>query len=276
MNLLKVPLATQGQPQLAAGQIRFVDYRDAGSIFRNRVLFECCAFSFVQSGQKQIYRASGNTVLLPGHGMLIPEGNSIIAEHGNSDEHYHSIIVFFPARLGMEFMATRAKRESPETVTAPFIYFETSAYIREYVRNISSLIKSKQQLTTEMAALKVRELLTAMYELAPGLLHAMFAPPLNLSLRNLVENNLMSGLALDELAFLANRSLSSFKRDFRETYGLSPQKYIRERRLEMAQNELLRGKRPSEIHQEFGYRYLSNFVLAYKRKFGTAPGELKI
>src|SRR3569833_1521658 len=81
MQIIQVPEATRYQARIAAGDITFVDYRDKGGAFRTRVLFDRCAVSFVQNGQKQIYRAAENTVLTPGHGMLIPEGNSIIAEH---------------------------------------------------------------------------------------------------------------------------------------------------------------------------------------------------
>jgi len=275
MEMIRVPQATRNQPQIAAGDIVFLDYRDRGSLFRNRVLFDCYAFSFVQNGQKQIYRAAGNTILKPGHGMLIPEGNSIIAEHSDNAEHYHSVIVFFPGSIGREFMASRPLWVTGEHPAAPYIYFETNAYIQEYVRNIRALIAGRQSLSPDLALLKVQELLTAMHELAPDLLWAMFGQPANPSLKNLVEDNLMNPLTLEELAFLANRSLSSFKRDFQKAYGLSPQKYIRERRLEMACTELSRGKLASELYLDFGYQHLSNFNTAFKRKYGVTPADYR-
>jgi len=271
MEIVRVPEATGQQPQIQAGDISFVDYRDHGGIFRNRVLFDLYAFSFVQNGQKQIYRAAGNTVLAPGQGMLIPEGNSLIAEHSDNSERYHSVIIFFPGSLGREFMALRKSPSGGECSRVPFIHFKTNAYLQEYVRNIRMLISGHQKLSREMAVLKVRELLTAMFELAPQLLSAFFTQGENHTLMSVVENNLMKSLTLEELAFLSHRSLSSFKRDFMAAYGLPPQKYIREKRLEMACSEIVKGRLASEVYLDYGYQHVSNFIAAFKRRYGVTP-----
>lgn len=275
MDIVHVPLATAGQPQISAGNISFVDYSDRGSPFRNRVFFDSYAFSFVQHGQKRIYRAAGSTTLTEGYGMLIPEGNSIIAEHSDTDALYSSFIVFFPGQMGRDFLASRTLQQKPEKPEAPYIHFKTDAYIREYVRHIRSLIQMRQSLSVEIAKLKLNELLTATYELAPELLSAVFGKGTAASLQNLVEQNLLTPLSLDELAFLCNRSLSSFKRDFMQAYGLSPQKYIRERRLEMACAELAKGKLASELYLDYGYEHVANFNTAFKRKFGVTPADYR-
>jgi AraC family transcriptional regulator, exoenzyme S synthesis regulatory protein ExsA len=275
MQIIQVPEATRYQSRIAADDITFVDYRDKGGPFRTRVLFDRCAVSFVQNGQKQIYRAAENTVLTPGHGMLIPEGNSIIAEHSNNAEPYGSVIIFFPRSIGQAFIAGRRSKAGNGPMASPYIYFKTNAYISEYVRNIKSLIAAGQQLSRGMALLKVNELLTALDELAPQLLPGMFGSPADISLKTVVENNLFGSLTLDELAFLSNRSLSSFKRDFEKAYGLSPQKYIRERKLEIACTELAKGKSASELYLDFGYQHVSNFNTAFKRKYGVTPADYR-
>jgi AraC-like DNA-binding protein len=272
MEIIQVPQAVKGHPQIASGDIVFLNYRDRGGPFRSRVLFECCAFSFVQNGQKRIYRAGGNTTLRYGHGMLIPEGNSIIAEHSNTDDLYQSFIVFFPARLGHEFMAGKTLKVRAKT-DAPYLYFEVDTYIQAYVDHLRSLIDQRQSLSAEMAVLKVRELLTALYELEPDVITALFGRQNEPPLKQVVEANLLNPLTLEELAFLANRSLSSFKRDFEKAYGVSPQKYIRERRLDMAAAELDKGKPVGSVYLDYGYQHLSNFNTAFRRQYGCTPAD---
>lgn len=272
MDFVRVPQATEAQPQIAAGEIIFVDYSDKGGPFRNRVLFDCCAVSFVQQGQKQIYRAAGNTVLLPGHGMLIPEGNSIIAEHSETSRLYNSFIVFFPARVGREFMAVKPPVPAAN-VDAPYLHFETGKYVHQYIRQMRDLIHEGQSLSQAMALLKVNELLTALYEIDPGLLSVIFSNDQQTPLKSLVERYLLQPMTLEELAFLANRSLSSFKRDFQQAYGLSPQKYIRQRRLEMACAELRKGRVARELYLDYGYQHLANFNTAFKRAYGKTPAD---
>lgn len=273
MEVVSVPAAVKGQAQTGSGDIHFVDYKDAGGPFRNRVTFNCCAFSFVQNGQKHIYRAEGNTILKPGYGMLVPEGNSLIAEHSDNAARYHSVIVFFPGSIGRDFIAARPCPQAAPLQQALYIHFETNAYIQEYINNIRSLIARRQKLSPEMAVLKVQELLTAMYEMKPELLYRVFSPAGNLTLKNLVEHNLLNRITLDELAFLANRSLSSFKRDFQKQYGVPPQRYILDKRLEMARAELEKGKLATEIYLDYGYAHLPSFTAAFKRKYGLSPGS---
>lgn len=271
MEVISVPAAVSAQPQTGAGEVIFVDYQDQGGHFRNRVSFNCCAFSFVRNGQKHIYRGAGDTILKPGYGMLVPEGNSLITEHTDNEEKYRSVIVFFPASIGREFIAARLRGKQIQLPQAPYIHFKTNVYIEEYIQHICTLIVRRQKLSKEMAVLKVQELLTAMYELAPEVLTAVFSPAGNLPLKALVEQHLLSQVTMDELAFLANRSLSSFKRDFLKEYGVPPQKYILDRRMEMARAELFTGKLASEIYQDYGYAHLSSFTAAFKRTFGLSP-----
>ncbi|MBB5395170.1 AraC family transcriptional regulator [Mucilaginibacter sp. AK015] len=271
MEIVRVPEATRQQPQITTGEIAFVDYSDRGGPFRNRVLFDRYAISLVQQGQKQIYRAGGNTILRPGHGMLIPQGHSIIAEHSNTNELYHSFIVFFPEKIGHDFIAHQPDRRLKST--APYLHFEVSDYINDYVQHLRTLIRKQQTLSASMAELKVQELLTALYEKQPDVIAGIFGGPGNNSLKALVEQHLLTPLTLDELAFLANRSLSSFKRDFEKAYQLSPQRYIRQRRLEIAASELVKGRPASELYLDYGYQHLSNFNTAFKRQFGHSPTD---
>lgn len=274
MQVFNVPDIVTGHPQIEAGNIRFVDYRDKGGPFRNRVLFKTFAFSFVQHGQKHIYRAEGNTILRSGHGMLIPEGHSIIAEHSDSDEPYNSIIIFFPAAIGQEFIASRQHQEMSKE-NAPYIHFNIDGYIDEYVKSLKTLICRGQKLSQELAVIKVNELLTALYDLYPDLLISLFGGQRDLSLMSVIEQNLLKELSLEELAFLANRSVSSFKRDFIKMYGVPPQQYIRDRKLEIAGKELLKGRSASELYLDYGYQHLSNFNTAFKRKFGVTPSSYR-
>lgn len=273
MDIVRVPAAASHQPQINTGEIIFMDYSDRGSYFRNRVLFDCYAFSFVQNGCKQIYRAGGMTLLTKGQGMLIPEGHALIAEHNDNDAAYQSVIVFFPGAFGRDFLADRLHHHVPPAVREPYVHFLTNPYLEEYVRHLRALIAGRQSLSLALARLKLYELLTAVYEIAPETLCSVFAPVAARPLRHLIEQHLLEPLTLEELAFLANRSLSSFKRDFRQAYGLSPQRYIRDRRLEMAANELKRGRLASEIYLDYGYQHLANFTTAFKRKFGITPGD---
>jgi AraC-like DNA-binding protein len=281
MEAITVPEAVKDKPQIQTGDISFVYYRERGDIFRNLVVFNQCAISFVLNGQKEIYRHADCTIIRPGQGMVIPQGNTLIAEHvvkdTSADELYSSFIVFFPESLVADFFVKHVIdiKNRIEDVP-PYILFANTVYLNEYLKGVRALVDDGHSLSYPLALHKLEELLLIIYELYPTQLTALFAPDktdADLSLQKLIENNLFNNLTLDELAFLANRSLSSFKRDFERTYGLSPQKYIRDRKLEAACAELKKGRKASELYDTYGYENLSNFNTAFKKRFGVTPAS---
>ena len=58
---------------------------------------------------------------------------------------------------------------------------------------------------------------------------------------------------------------------FREAYGLPPQAYLMELRLEQAQRFLAQGYAVTEAASLAGFSDLSNFSRQYKRRFGQCP-----
>jgi AraC-like DNA-binding protein len=274
---IRVPETTKAQPQLKCGDISFVNYSDKGGTFKNRVIFDCFAFSFVQNGQKHIYRSGDNILLQTGYAMLIPEGNSIIAEHSLDNDPYSSFLIFFPGQFGRDFLALQKPHSKNRRVQQlPYLHFKLNEYLHEYVKSMKFLVQHQLPLSAELAQHKLEELLLAIYELMPAELISVFSDNIReLSLKTLVENNLLNRLDLDELSFLANRSLSSFKRDFERAYGVSPQKYMRERRLEMACAELAKGKQPGELYLAAGYESLANFCTAFKKIYSLSPGAYR-
>jgi len=276
-SYIRVPETTKVQPQLKCGDISFVNYSDKGGPFKNRVIFDCFAFSFVQNGQKHIYRSGNNILLQTGYAMLIPEGNSIIAEHSLDDHPYNSFLILFPGQLGRDFLALQklpVKNNSKHQV--PYIHFKLNEYLHEYIKGMQLLVQHNLPLSVALARHKLEELLLAIYELIPAELNAIFFNnAYDMPLKTLVEKNLFNKLDLDELSFLANRSLSSFKRDFERAYGVSPQKYMRERRLEIACAELAKGKTPGELYLAAGYESLANFCTAFKKRYNFSPGTFR-
>ena len=93
--------------------------------------------------------------------------------------------------------------------------------------------------------------------------------------KKIIENKIHSNLKLEEIAFLCNMSLSTFKRQFIKEYNESPGKWLQNKRLQNAKNLLEQGKlKPSDIYLDFGYNNLSNFSIAFKNKFGFNPSEI--
>lgn len=273
---INVPDCLSSLPQIVAGNISFVFYQQDGMQERIRAMFNKFALSFVLNGQKEIYRAQQNTIINNGQGMLIPVGNSIVAEHNLNDNHYCSLLVFFSPQYAVDFLQKYALSNAVNhTQNAPdYLTFCHTGLLAESIKGLQSWIERGAHISHAVALHKLEELLLMIYEMHPDQLIQVLgqeASDNRFSLRQIVESNLFNKLTIQELAFLANRSVSSFKRDFEKIYHLSPQKYIRDSKLDAACLDLMKGKLATEIYDYYGYENLSNFNTAFKKKFGISP-----
>lgn len=63
------------------------------------------------------------------------------------------------------------------------------------------------------------------------------------------------------------RSLSTFKREFKNIFNENPHKWILNKKLEDAKSLLLNGEKASEIYLDLGFNSLQHFSKAFKERF---------
>lgn len=98
------------------------------------------------------------------------------------------------------------------------------------------------------------------------------APPLPA----IMEANFRHNLSLEAFAQMTHRSLSTFKREFREHYGTTPGKWLLERRLQCAADLLrLTGMSVTEIVFECGFEEPSHLSRTFRAKFGQSPTDYR-
>ena len=99
----------------------------------------------------------------------------------------------------------------------------------------------------------------------------------DLEIKKTVEGNITNGLSLAELAFLCNTSLSTFKRRFQKIYGTSPNKWILQRRMELAKHLLQHHReKPGEVYHKIGYENHSSFSQSFKQVYGVTPRDFQM
>lgn len=93
---------------------------------------------------------------------------------------------------------------------------------------------------------------------------------------NYIEDNLLQGFTLDDIA--ANAKISTFylQKGFKIMTGYSVSEYIRNRRLYFAALDVIKGKdKIIEISYLYGYDTPESFSKAFKRFHGVSPMQLK-
>lgn len=152
--------------------------------------------------------------------------------------------------------------------------------IRNCYLSLIPYFNQKEPLPEKLLEIKLKELL-----------YNVFTNPKNRNLLSYINNlsnghptqiwevmeaNFMYNLKLSEYAQLANKSLSSFKREFEEFYGITPGKWLTEKRLERAKRFIQTTWKPiSDIAFENGFNNISHFSRVFKNKYGNSPTDCR-
>jgi AraC-like DNA-binding protein len=258
------------------------DYRMTAEVVKSKVNLSLHVFSFLQTGQKKIHFSDTYAEVNEAQSILIKNGNCLVTELLNRDLVYYCKLFFFSQKMAEDFLRKHGylvvlKNAIPDEV--PFFVIENDDYIKSFVKSLSNIGGMKPVLLAQLLAVKFEEImLYLVHKYDDRFLQYAFsliADEKFAGFRKTVENYACSNLKLEEIAFLCNMSLSTFKRYFIQEYKVAPGKWLQQKRLLKARDLLRNGKqRPSEIYADFGYNSLSNFSTAFKNEFGDSPGQL--
>ena len=84
-------------------------------------------------------------------------------------------------------------------------------------------------------------------------------------------SHLSDELSAEKIATKEGYSVFHFCRIFKEYTGESLMRYIREKRLEVAEKDIKNGEPTSFVAYKYGFETQSGFARAYERKFGKRP-----
>jgi AraC family transcriptional regulator len=91
-----------------------------------------------------------------------------------------------------------------------------------------------------------------------------------------VEAHLAEDISLDDLAGLAGLSAFHFSRAFKQSTGLTPHRFVVERRLERGKRALVDTGDPiASIAQACGFADQAHFARAFRQRFGVSPSEMR-
>ncbi|MCB0639774.1 MAG: helix-turn-helix transcriptional regulator [Lewinella sp.] len=180
---------------------------------------------------------------------------------------------FIREALG-DFPAPAETRE----VTEKYLPLPDSTILRGFFDSIVTYIKQNEELDPQLVRLKTREALLGILQARPDYwsVFAEFSTPQRADLVAFMEHNYPFNISLDRLARMSGRSLSTFHREFKTTFGDSPHRWIMNKRLKKARELLLlTSLRPSDIYLDLGFEDLAHFSRSFKKAFGKSPTDFK-
>lgn len=251
------------------------DFKMTNDVVKSKVNLGMNMFSFLQVGKKQVHFA-GTTVAVNKHqSLLLKKGNWLWTELLDTEVIYYCKLFFFSEKILKEFLEKHSENTQIVKDETPYFIIRNDAYITSYLNSLSTISQAPIVFMENLLTVKFEELMLYLLQKYGSkfelYLHSLIIKETS-AFRKIVESKIHSNLKLEEIAFLCNMSLSTFKRHFIYEYKASPGKWLQDKRLQKAKEALELGDlKPSDIYLDFGYNNLSNFSIAFKNKFGYSP-----
>ncbi len=258
------------------------DFEMTSDVIKSRVNLGMHMFSFLQAGSKQVHFSNNSIAVNKEQSLLVKKGNCLMTELLMNDKVYFCKLLFFSSDI-LELFLTKheslIKTDSDKKTLNSYFTIKNDAYINAFVNSLNKIQGLNSMYVSNLLKIKFEELLLYLLSVY-GSIFIQFIQSLaekntKSTFKKVIDANANSNLKLEEIAFLCNMSLSTFKRHFIENFNESPGKWLKKKRLERAR-ELLCKKdlKISQIYEKFGYKNTSNFTIAFKRQFGVYPTEI--
>lgn len=268
-----------------SGHVLIHEFAASPDAIKGKSILHMNAISLVISGEKTMHFAEKTIHISNKTLHFLSGGNCVAAMKLAKGELFKSTLLFFDNKtltgFYLKYHNLVKKQKAKHTIKAEgFVSIPQTDFVRQFITSLGQLKKPGKEISPEMRLLKFEELMLHLLENYPQeILSFQPAGKTNkddLEIRKAVETNITNPVSVEELAFLCNISLSTFKRRFAKIYGTSPNSWLLEKRLEKAK-ELLQHyhQKPGEVFYKVGYENHSSFTQSFRQRFGITPKDFQ-
>ena len=252
-------------------------YQSTRKSARNKSIVHWNMIDIILMGRKTIIDVSNISSLEAGEFMVLSKGSYLIHQALPENGLYKSIVLYFTNEFLADFFIKYSKlaKEEKYTIRTSLLKYNQDDFIKNYIVSLQVLMQSPKIYSPEFKALKAEELLIYLLHYDPAKLLSLSVIAKDnedMTIRKVAESKIGTTVSVEELAFLCNTSLSSFKRRFIKIYGLPPQKWMVQQKMKIAAGLLKKpGERPGSVFEKVGYENHSSFTKAFKYQYGVTP-----
>jgi AraC-like DNA-binding protein len=239
----------------------------------------CHFMMFIFSGELAIKEIGKEEVVISaGESVFVRRNHRLVFyKRPSKEEPYKGITMAFDRNFLRHYYQTMDSKYIPEeavpiepsVVRLPAIpgiksiFISMVPYFNTAVKPLEEVMKFKQQEA-------ILTLLNISANFYPTLFD--FTEPWKIDILDFLNENYMFEFKLEEIASYTGRSLATFKRDFKKVSDLTPQRWIIQKRLEIANERLkIERKKISEVSMEVGFKNRSHFATAFRKYYGYPP-----
>ena len=243
---------------------------------------EACMIYSV-NGVSSLYSAEDTNGLQNQESVLMKCGSFINHWRVNEDDQpYEAIVIHLYPQILREIYKNQLPLFLQNRAPVDPVLFQKispNEVMKNYIDGLLFYFKNTDLCTQDLVKLKVKELILLLYNMNSSGVREILADlfnPQELVFKDVIRKHLHEDLLVEDYAQLVNMSLSSFKRKFKEAFGDTPARYIKNERLEKAA-ELLKitHSRISDICFTCGFNDLGHFSKSFADKYKLSPSDYR-
>ncbi|WP_339614276.1 AraC family transcriptional regulator [uncultured Winogradskyella sp.] len=159
--------------------------------------------------------------------------------------------------------------------------FISNELVDQFINSLFIYFNNPSLIDDELSIIKLKELILILlksekYLDVQNMLSELFST-ISVEFKQAVENNLFNNISMEQLAFICNMSLSTFKRKFIQVYSETPARYIKIRRLEHSATLLLSNNSAiAAIAYDSGFLDVTTFSASFQDHFQISPSKYRL
>lgn len=234
---------------------------------------------YVYDGELTLVYGNDTRVVTKGQSVFLRRNRQVSMKDTTSGGRADALFLVFSRKFLKEYFRTidgTVLNPDIEACANRILPLPPSPDITGLFLSMRPYLHSSHLPSKAMIELKRKEAIQAIIDAVPASPAVLFDfhEPWKIDLKDFMEENYLEEIPVSELAAYSGRSLSGFKRDFKEMSDLTPERWIIRRRLEDAHKLLQEGKKSRDIYLRLGFKSLSHFSQAYKRQYGMTPSQV--
>lgn len=267
--------------KLVGNDFLFVEYKCPIDIEQFQLWTATHLITYVINGKKDWVSPNKTYNLSAGNALFVRNGVYTTKQY--LEEDYCVMLFFINDAFIKKFMANNQSFRSDTNLTTKHnLIFDihTDQPFTLLIESIFHYLKQGVEIPQNLVEIKFKELLfnIVLNPKNKSILNFFNAidQSTKISIESMMNENFKYDLKMEEYAQLCGRSLSTFKRDFKDIYKTTPSKWLINKRLEHAKTLLLSTNlNIKEICYESGFKNCPHFIQSFKKKYSITPNKFK-
>lgn len=247
------------------------------------------AIGYVVRGTKHIYYGDACHTVSKGEIFYMGVGNHYVEDIPEEGRPFEQVIVYYSPELlqrtllylNMNYSINISNSHSCDRCRRlNHVSTEASSTLRSFFTHAVSYLQDDNFMHDEAAEnIKLTELMYLIVSQSDGCLKSKILSNMDASRDNfeqIIYSHIFCDISIEELSTLCNRSLTSFKKEFKRHFYMPPHRwFIRQRLMQSRLLLISTSKSISEIGIECTFPNTSHFIKLFKKEYQMTPATYR-